>query len=64
MIIGQVTSTPEAMIRFPVRDASGQEQEVEAVIDTGFTEFLMLPPALIAALSLQYQNLKGKECGE
>ncbi len=31
MIIGQVTSTPEAIIRFPVRDASGQEQEVEAV---------------------------------
>src|SRR5581483_4920953 len=34
--------------------AVGQEQEVEALLDTGFTGSLTLPPALIANLGLPW----------
>ena len=36
MITGTVTSHREAIIRLIVRGPSGQEEEIEAVIDTGF----------------------------
>jgi clan AA aspartic protease len=32
------------------------EQEVQAIVDTGFTASLTLPPTLIAALGLQWQT--------
>jgi clan AA aspartic protease len=37
-----------------VAGPNGQQQEIEAIIDTGFTGFLTLPPALIAALGLSW----------
>jgi predicted aspartyl protease len=40
MIIGVVNANREATLRFVVRGANGQEHELEAVIDTGFTGFL------------------------
>lgn len=52
MITGAVTSNLEAAIRLPVRGPNEREQEIEAVIDTGFNGFVTLPPALIAALNL------------
>ena len=52
MIQGYVNANREAVVRFPVRGPSGQEQEIEAVIDTGFNGFLTLPPAMVAALGL------------
>jgi hypothetical protein len=36
MITGAVTADREAVIRMVVRGPAGQEQEVEAVVDTGF----------------------------
>jgi clan AA aspartic protease len=54
MISGVVTSNREATIRVLVRGARGQEAEVEAVIDTGFTGFLTLPARLIANLVLSF----------
>ena len=54
MIIGVVTSNREATIRVLVRGARGQEAEVEAVIDTGFTGFLTLPAQFIANLALSF----------
>jgi clan AA aspartic protease len=54
MISGVVTSDREATIRVLVRGARGQEAEVEAVIDTGFTGFLTLPARLIANLVLSF----------
>ena len=51
MIVGIVTPFQQAIIRLPVRGPLGQE-EVEAVIDTGFNGFLMLPPELITRLGL------------
>jgi clan AA aspartic protease len=54
MIIGVVTSNREAIIGVLVRGVRGQEAQVEAVIDTGFSGFLTLPARLIASLALSF----------
>ena len=43
MIEGVVNSAYEAVIPLSLRGPAGQAQEVEAVIDTGFTGFVTLP---------------------
>jgi clan AA aspartic protease len=55
MITGEITADREAVVKLTVRGPSGTEAEVEAVLDTGFTEYLTLPATWIAALSLPYQ---------
>lgn len=54
MITGTVTPDIEATIRLPVRGPDEREQEIEAVIDTGFNGFITLPPAVITVLGLAY----------
>jgi predicted aspartyl protease len=54
MMRGVVNGGYEATIRLTVQDVSGQAHAVDAVIDTGFTGFLSLPPALIATLGLPW----------
>jgi len=54
MMTGVVTANREAVIRVPVRGPRGQEAQVEAVVDTGFTGFLALPAGLIALLVLSF----------
>lgn len=54
MMTGTVNADLEGVLRLAVRDAGGQSQDVEAVIDTGFNGFLTLPPALIAVLGLPW----------
>ena len=56
MITGVVTSFHQATIRLIVHGPTGQAQEIEAVIDTGFDGALSLPPADIAALSLPWRR--------
>ncbi len=56
MITGAVKSD-EARIRLKVKGQRGREQEVEAVIDSGFTGALTLPPALITTLSLRWRSV-------
>jgi clan AA aspartic protease len=53
VISGTVTRYREAVVRLHVRGPGGQEEEIEAVIDTGFSDFLTLAPPVIAALALQ-----------
>lgn len=53
MIRGTVNYNNEAVVPLRVRGPSGSEVEIDAVIDTGFTGFLTLPPALTSALGLQ-----------
>ena len=52
MISGAVTGTREAVIWLKLRGTNGLEVEVQAVVDTGFLEFLALPPTWIEALAL------------
>ncbi len=47
----------EARIRLQVRGPRGRRQDVEAVIDTGYTAWLALPPALVALLGLTWQGV-------
>ena len=67
MITGTVRAH-EARIRLKVRGPRGREQEIEAVIDTGYTSSLTLPPSVVAALGLPWQSLDrgtladGSEC--
>jgi len=55
MITG-VAQSDEARIRLKVKGLRGREQEVEAVIDTGYTASLTLPPAVVAALGLRWRS--------
>jgi clan AA aspartic protease len=55
MITG-VVKADEARIRLTVRGRQGREQQVEAVIDSGYTGTLTLPPALITLLGLRWQS--------
>ena len=56
MIEGVVNSAYEAVIPLSLRGPAGQAQEVEAVIDTGFTGFVTLPPSLAAELGLVFMG--------
>ena len=67
MITGMVQSG-EGRIRLKVKGIRGREQEIKAVIDTGYTGSLTLPPALIAELGLRWRSFNcgtladGSEC--
>jgi clan AA aspartic protease len=54
VITGMVNANLEAVIPLAVRDTAGVMRQMDAVIDTGFTGFLTLPPAEIAALGLTW----------
>jgi clan AA aspartic protease len=57
MITGTVNADHEPIIRITLRDVSGQEHEREAVVDTGFTGWLTLPPDLITILGWPWKEL-------
>ncbi len=52
MIQGEVNAAYEPVVFLTVQGLSGQSAEIEAVVDTGFSEFLTLPSALVAELRL------------
>ena len=54
MISGVVNSDREATVQLVVVGPSGQQQEIQAIVDTGFTGFLTLPAGLIAAMTLPW----------
>jgi predicted aspartyl protease len=56
MITGVVTANHEATIPLVVHGVHGQQETIEAVIDTGFTGSLTLPPMLITALGLSWRG--------
>ena len=67
MITGFV-SARVARIRLRIPGANGRSREIEAVIDTGYSGWLTLPPKLIVALGLSWQTTgrgllaDGSEC--
>jgi clan AA aspartic protease len=56
MIVGIVQGR-EPLIRLTVRGCRAPHQEIEAVVDSGYTGWLTLPPAVIAALKLPWRTL-------
>ena len=56
MIQGEVNTAYEAVITLSVQGPEGQAREVDAVVDTGFTGFLTLPPDLVAELGLPFET--------
>jgi clan AA aspartic protease len=52
MRTGSISSNREAVLRLEIHGSSGQVEEIEAAIDTGFNDFLTLRPQQIAALGL------------
>ncbi len=67
MIMGTVRAR-EGRIRLVVRGPRRKEREIEAVVDTGYTAYLSLPPATIASLGLVWKSFgrgilaDGSEC--
>ncbi len=53
---GVVNANLELIIRTRVRGPGGQEQEIEAIIDTGFDGSLTLPPSMVSALGLPWRQ--------
>jgi predicted aspartyl protease len=64
MIHGQVDSYNQAVIPLDVRTATGQWETLKLVIDTGFTGYMTLPPAGIAALQLPFQQRQTYTLGD
>ena len=56
MITGVVRPSREAIVGLRLRGANTVEIDVEAVLDTGFTEYLTLPLALVNSLGLPRVN--------
>jgi clan AA aspartic protease len=56
MIVGNVTADLEAIVRLTVQGPAGQQDDIDAVIDTGFDGWLTLPPELIAQLGLAWDR--------
>lgn len=56
MIRGAVNARREAVIRLRVRGPGGSEQDLDAVIDSGFTASLTMPAPVITALALPRQS--------
>ncbi len=54
MIQGVVNAAYEAVVSLTLQGAEGQTQEIEAVVDTGYTGFLTLPPMLVNELGLPF----------
>jgi len=54
VIEGSVNAAYEAVVRLPVRGPAGETRQIDAVIDTGFTGFLTVPPGLVEELGLLY----------
>src|SRR5438477_10293971 len=67
MITGVVRGR-EARVRLKVHGTRGRNHEFDAVVDTGYTASLSLPPVVITSLGLRWQSFgrgilaDGSEC--
>ena len=54
MLEGFVNANHEAVVSLHLQGPEGKTREVEAVIDTGYSGSLTLPPSLVSELDLPY----------
>jgi clan AA aspartic protease len=64
MIHGVVSKNREATISLVVVNESRQTKLITAVIDTGYTGFLSLPPEIIAELNLSWTGIDRGTLGD
>ena len=64
MIEGKVHHGREGIIRVRLHGSNQTTNEVDAVVDTGFTSFLALRPETIAALELPRKNVEAFILGD
>lgn len=64
MIRGRVNAAKQAIITVVLVDQTGLLVDVEAAVDTGFSGYLILPPALIAAVQLPYDRTDSFTLGD
>lgn len=57
MIEGMVNTAYEPVVTLALHGPAGQTREIRAVIDTGFTGFLTVTPALATELGLAYRGI-------
>ena len=58
MIEGSVNAAREAVVPLELRGPAGQARRADAVVDTGFSRFLTLPPSLVAELGLAFEGAR------
>jgi clan AA aspartic protease len=56
MIVGAMNAQREAIVRLVVVGPGGQQRQIEAVLDTGYTGSLTLPSAVVSALHLPFRG--------
>ncbi len=54
MIQGVVNAAYEAIVTIHLQGSEGRTREIEAVVDTGYSGFLTLPPGLVDELGLPF----------
>ena len=64
MIEGVVNAAYEPVVVLDVQGPSGQASEIEAIIDTGFTGFLTVTPALATELELALEGTSRATLGD
>ncbi len=64
MIVGQVNQRLEAVVPVMIEDNTGQPQTFDAVIDTGFSDYLTLPLAKIRTLQLTFAESRVFSLGD
>ena len=57
MIEGIVNAAHEAVVTLPLQGQAGHTLEIDAVVDTGFSRFLTLPPAMVTELGLAFTGI-------
>ena len=56
MIRGALNDRLEPMVVLEISNGDGRFHPVEALLDTGFSEYLTLPPDAVARLGLEYAD--------
>ena len=54
MILGEVNTAYEAVVTIPLQDPQGRTRDIEAMVDSGYSGFLTLPPGLVGELGLPF----------
>ena len=57
MIEGNVNAHLEAIVTLPLLGPAGQAREIDAVVDTGFNGYLILPSRIVVELGLPFLNI-------